>query len=103
MPLAGERLVYGDGRSMIIVSVGEDGVTRRSSNGIVSRIPIEPFRQAIDVIRRRGFVTRAEIRSFDSGRYSSAVTAILGRVPELVLTPRPLTLCARDKSGVAGA
>lgn len=100
-PLVGLRLQYDDGRSMLVVRVDSSGITRQSSNGLMSRIPVEPFEWAVDQLRRRGRVTRAEINEEFPRRYSSAVTAILAQVPELELERRPLTLGVRHKPEIS--
>jgi restriction system protein len=81
MPLAGKTLVNDRGLTNKIVGVDWGGVRRVSSTGARGRIPIEPFRWAIEAILEFGSVTRQEINEQYAGRASSGIQLVLAQVP----------------------
>lgn len=81
LPLAGRTLTGERGLSNRILSVDWGGVRRVSSTGARSRIPIEPFRWAIETILEYGSVTRQEINEQYAGRASSGIQLVLAQVP----------------------
>jgi hypothetical protein len=85
MPLQGRTLVRADGTANRILAVDWGGVTRITSGGNRARIPIEPFRWALERIRETGAVTRAEINQHFEGRASSGIVLILAQIPVLVV------------------
>ena len=99
MPLAGQTLAFDSGQTNRITSVDWGGVHRTTSTGRRNKIPIEPFIWAIQRVRERGYVTRAEINEQFEGRYSSGVTLILAQIPELELQPTTTTIRARGSRG----
>ena len=81
MPLAGRTLKSERGLTNRILEVDWGGVRRVSSTGARSRIPIEPFRWAIETILEFGEVSRQEINEQYAGRASSGVQLILAQAP----------------------
>lgn len=95
VPLAGETL-YGRGnRKNTITSVDWSGVTRITSTGKSSRIEIEIFRLAVNMLLREGTITRDEINQNYVKRASSGVVLILSQVPFFDVEDRPLRLTYR--------
>jgi restriction system protein len=89
MPLAGRTLANERGLTNRILGVDWGGVRRVSSTGARSRIPIEPFRWAVEMILEFGEVSRQEINEQYAGRASSGIQLILAQVPLFeVLTVR---------------
>lgn len=83
MPLAGLTLTRADGTSNRIVAVDWSGVTRITSGGNRARIPIEPFRWAVERIKKAGSVTRDQINHHYEKRASKGIVLILSRIPLL--------------------
>ncbi len=101
IPLAGRTLVNDRGLKNKIVGVDWGGVRRVSSTGARSRIPIEPFRWAIERILEFGAVTRQEINEQYAGRASSGIQLVLAEVPafEVVVIDRKSTIRLRSTAG----
>jgi hypothetical protein len=95
MPLAGRTLVGERGLTNKITGVDWGGVRRVSSTGARSRIPIEPFRWAIETILEYGSVTRQEINEQYAGRASSGIQLVLQQVPYFEVGGRPSTIRLR--------
>ena len=98
MPLAGRTLENERGLRNKITAVDWGGVRRVSSTGARSRIPIEPFRWAIETILEFGSVTRQEINEQYTGRASSGIQLVLAQVPafEVVTMDGRSTIRLRD-------
>lgn len=95
MPLAGQTLRREDGSTNRVVDVDWGGLTRVTSNGNRSHIPIEIFRWAIDRVLAGETVTRAEINEQFEGRASSGIVLVLAQIPEFVVAGRPLSVSLR--------
>lgn len=98
MPLAGRTLTSDRGLTNRILDVDWGGVRRVSSTGARSRIPIEPFRWAIEMILEYGSVTRGEINDQYAGRASSGIELILAHVPFFEVSGRPSSIRLRDRA-----
>jgi restriction system protein len=98
MPLVGKTLENDRGLTNKITAVDWGGVRRVSSSGARSRIPIEPFRWAIETILEFGSVTRQEINEQYAGRASSGIQLVLAQVPafEVVLVDKRSTIRLRE-------
>lgn len=98
IPLAGRTLVNDRGLTNTIIGVDWGGVRRVSSTGARSRIPVEPFRWAIETILEYGSVTRQEINEQYAGRASSGIQLILAEVPafEVVVIDNKSTIRLRS-------
>jgi restriction system protein len=81
MPLVGRTLTNERGLTNKIIGVDWGGVRRVSSTGARSRIAIEPFRWAVEMILEFGSVTRQEINEQYAGRASSGIQLVLAQVP----------------------
>lgn len=96
VPLRGHTITGLNGLSNQVVSVDRTGVVRISRNELPSRIPIVPFRWAVEVILSRGSVTRKAINEAFPHRYSSGVQLIFEQIPLFEASGRPATIRLRD-------
>jgi hypothetical protein len=80
VPLAGSTVTGRYGLENQIASVDDRGVTRVSRNGLTSRIPIEPFRWAIERVLSGATIERNEINEEFPHRYSSGVMLVLEQI-----------------------
>jgi hypothetical protein len=95
VPLAGQKISGLNGLENKIVKVDADGVVRVSKNGLTSRIPIAPFRWAVDSILSGERLTRIEINDAYPHRYSSGVLLVLEQVPVFEVSGRPTVIRLR--------
>lgn len=79
MQLSG-KTIENDGLKNTIVSVDWGGMKRMSSNGRISRISIEEFKLAYDLLVSNGSVERTLINQYVN-RCSSAIVLVLSQVP----------------------
>jgi len=87
MPLSGKTIVNGDLKNKI-VSVDWGGLKRESSNKKVSRISIEEFKLAYDLLVSNGSVERTLINQH-AKRCSSAIVLVLSQVPFIGVQDKP--------------
>ena len=87
MPLSGKTIVNGDLNNKI-VSVDWGGLKRESSNKKVSRISIEEFKLAYDLLVTNGSVERTLINQH-AKRCSSAIVLVLSQVPFIGVQDKP--------------
>lgn len=90
MPLSG-KTIENDGLRNRIVSVDWGGLKRMSSNGTTSRISIEDFKIAYDMLLKNGSVERATINQF-ANRCSSAIVLVFSQVPFIGVVDKPKKL-----------
>lgn len=90
MPLSG-RTITNDGLTNKIISVDWGGLKRMSSNGKVSRIRIEEFKIAYDILLAKGSVERTLINQH-ANRCSSAIFLVLAQVPFIRVQNNPKKL-----------
>lgn len=83
--LEGETCSHLGRRTHITVtSVDDDGIAYENSKGNRGTLNIDVFRQVLKRLRREGCITRAAINDEYSGRASSAICAILVKIPGIV-------------------
>lgn len=87
MPLSG-KTIENDGLRNRIISVDWGGLKRSSSNGNTSRISIEDFKIAYDLLLKNGSVERATINQF-ANRCSSAIVLVFSQVPFIGVDDKP--------------
>ncbi len=92
MPLQGQTLTRGDGKSNKIMKVDWSGIDRLTSKNNKGKIKIEIFKLAVNTILSKGSITRDEINQYYPGRASSGVVLILSMVPLFQLTNKPIGL-----------
>jgi hypothetical protein len=96
MPLAGRELSGLNGLTNKIVQVDWTGVMRISRNELTSRIPIEPFRWAVNQVLVRGSIERKAINEAFPQRLSSGVLLVLEQVAIFEASGRPAALRLRN-------
>lgn len=92
MPLKGKTLYNSQGGENVIIDVDWAKIKRKTSTGNVSKIDIEPFKDAIKVLLEKGEITRDYINQNYAGRASSGIVLILSQVPFFKLDKNPLRL-----------
>ena len=96
-PLEGSTIRGFNGLENRIIGVDANGVVRVSRTGRQSRIPIEPFRWAVDRVLRGEAVRRQQINEAFPHRYSSGVQLVLEQVPLFDVSGRPATIRLRSE------
>lgn len=81
MPLKGKELIREGGSKNTILDVDWSGIKRLTSNGNKSKINIEIFREAYNILLEKGYVSREYINDNYTGRASSGVILILSQLP----------------------
>lgn len=92
IPLSGKTLTRVNGETNKILKADWSGIERLTSNGNKGKIKIEIFKQTVNKLLTKGFITRDEINQNYSGRASSGVVLILSQVPFFRQTDRPTGL-----------
>lgn len=91
-PMKGCTLINDNNTENEILDVDDAQVIRKTSNGNISKIPVEVFQWAVNRIELKGFVTRDEINQEFPGRYSSGTVLILSHIPKFEVSARPLKI-----------
>jgi len=92
LTLEGKVLTREDGKKNKIIAVDWSGVKRISSNGKVSSIKIEIFKEVINYLDKKKEITRKHINDEYDGRASSGVCLILSQVPFIQYERNPTRL-----------
>jgi restriction system protein len=96
IPLVGKTITGPTGLTNKIVKVDTSGVTRITKNSTFNKIPIEPFRWAINRILTKGSVTRDEINQEFVDRLSSGTVLILSQISIFDTLRNPLRIVKKQ-------
>lgn len=96
IPLKDKVLIKENGESNRILDVNWGGIERLTSNGKKGKINIEIFKETVNKLLEKKFITRDEINQNYPGRASSGIVLILSQIPFFDLTKNPMGLKCND-------